>query len=241
MSHRRTLNISNNVAEHFRNDLVEAVAKDKTFRIAGDNINWAAQVRDQREDHHGHMEHAFGSIAIINRINFDHLNATSPQKPPRTLSLFDLMPTVQEMMAIKREYAIFIGKTAAKLIPTLSFVEELLPENITGKFSEQLAARSDVIPLPVLFLNEQKYQDVVQIMDHYEDMIQEIYTEAGKHLPKIHVGGDQLTRERFSGAKRLRAHRKVAKHRFANLGPITFELFHMMMNLLQVRFYCLLL
>ena len=100
-------------------------------------------------------------------------------------------------------------------------------------YSKQLTAKSDVIPLPVLCLNEQKYQDSVQIMDHYKDMIQEIYTEAGKHLPKIHVGGDQLTRKRLSGR-----HHNVAKHRFANLGPITFQ-FHMMMNLLQVTVYCL--
>lgn len=52
----------------------------------------------------------------------------------------------------------------------------------------------------------------------------------------IHVGGDQLTRERFSGAKAMRAHKDDRKDRFVNLSPITFELFHMQMNFLKMAF-----
>lgn len=52
----------------------------------------------------------------------------------------------------------------------------------------------------------------------------------------IHVGGDQLTRERFSGAKAMRAHTDDRKDRFVNLSPITFELFHMQMNFLKMVF-----
>lgn len=62
-----------------------------------------------------------------------------------------------------------------------------------------------VVALPVLPFNEQKYADVVQILDHYEQYIEEIYQSAEVPLAKVHIGGDQLTRERFSGAKRLRA------------------------------------
>lgn len=52
----------------------------------------------------------------------------------------------------------------------------------------------------------------------------------------IHVEGDQLTRERFSGAKAMRAHKDDRKDRFVNLSPITFELFHMQMNFLKMAF-----
>lgn len=56
--------------------------------------------------------------------------------------------------------------------------------------------RNLVVALPVLPFNEQKYADVVQILDHYEQYIEEIYQSAEVPLAKVHIGGDQLTRER---------------------------------------------
>ena len=48
------------------------------------------------------------------------------------------------------------------------------------------------------------------------------------------TGGDQLTRERFSGAKKMRAAEINIKDRFGHLTPITFEFFHLMINYLKV-------
>ena len=53
------------------------------------------------------------------------------------------------------------------------------------------------------------------------------------------TGGDALTRERFSGAKRLRAGADNTADRFGHLGPITFEFFHLQMNCLKVFNYSL--
>lgn len=96
--------------------------------------------------------------------------------------------------------------------------------------------RNLVVALPVLPFNEQKYADVVQILDHYEHYIEEIYQSAEVPLAKVHIGGDQLTRERFSGAKRLRAILSrnaclTEKQRLQHMQPITFELWHAGMNL----------
>lgn len=90
--------------------------------------------------------------------------------------------------------------------------------------------RNLVVALPVLPFNEQKYADV-QILDHYEQYIEEIYQSAEVPLAKVHIGGDQLTRERFSGAKRLRALLSrnaclTEKQRLQHMQPITFELWH---------------
>ena len=59
--------------------------------------------------------------------------------------------------------------------------------------------------MPIMCKNEQNYADVVEILDSYEDHIADIYRKSGASLDevKIHIGGDQLTRERFSGAKRI--------------------------------------
>jgi hypothetical protein len=53
---------------------------------------------------------------------------------------------------------------------------------------------------------------------------------------KINIGGDQLTRERFSRAKSLRAGANDPKEQLKHLHPITFEMFHLHMNFLMVFF-----
>ncbi|CAG2210873.1 unnamed protein product [Mytilus edulis] len=80
------------------------------------------------------------------------------------------------------------------------------------------------------------YSDVVDILDSYEKIVETTFNAAGKEVTddvKIHIGGDQLTRERFSGAKGLRAAENNVKNRFGHLTPVTFEMFHLLMNFLQ--------
>lgn len=40
------------------------------FRIASDNVNYKVGVSREREDKFGHMEHWFGSAAIIQHTHF---------------------------------------------------------------------------------------------------------------------------------------------------------------------------
>lgn len=81
-------------------------------------------------------------------------------------------------------------------------------------------------------------KDVVDILNFMMNLFLTFVRRATKmkQFFFIHVGGDQLTRERFSGAKAMRVHKDDRKDRFVNLSPITFELFHMQMNFLEMSF-----
>ena len=50
---------------------------------------------------------------------------------------------------------------------------------------------------------------------------------------RVHVGGDQLTRQRFIGAERLRSEALTTSEKFEHLSPITFEFFHLQMAVLD--------
>ncbi len=123
-------------------------------------------------------------------------------------------------------------------VPVLQCVKQMVVGPVLGPYSEQLSQKTKVIPLPIVFKNEQKYHEVVDIMDTYEELIKEVYRQARADAStvRIHIGGDQLTRERFSGAKTLRIGAVSPRDRFEHLSPITFELFHMLMNFLMVFF-----
>ena len=93
-------------------------------------------------------------------------------------------------------------RTAARHIPYFEQFQTVLPTDLWGEVPDGLNVKNKVIPLPVLHFNEQKYDEVVQIMDYYEDFLDKCYTAADLDIgtKKVHIGGDQLTRDRFSGA-----------------------------------------
>ncbi len=90
--------------------------------------------------------------------------------------------------------------------------------------------------LPVLMKNEQRYDDVTDILDSYEDTLHSTGTKAGVDLTnvKVQLCGEQLTCERFSGGKCLRAHHPLPRDRYKHLTPISFGFFHMHKNFLQI-------
>ena len=186
-----------------------------------------------RKDSHGHMNHAFGSAVIVQRTSFDHLSPIRPQLRFLECPVDVFLPDQQDQENITDDFIRQIGEVVVKHLPAFHFLKKIQLEPTREEIQGQ-KERSKVIPLPVLYCNEQKYEDVVKIMDFYENMLHECHEKADKELNSIHIGGDQLTRERFSGAKRLRIGGTTSKERLDHLSPITFEFFHLLMNFVKM-------
>ncbi|CAG2243662.1 unnamed protein product [Mytilus edulis] len=205
LSYERSLQIVEMIGGHFNDKVVQLVKDNTRFRIIGDNINWTVGVHDQRINNKQKMMHAFGSAVIVQNLTFTNLDRVVPQQLYSQTPVQNFIPSEEDYNLITTDYII-------------------------------LMSRSEVIPLPVLFKNEQYYQDVVGILDFYEKCLKDAHDKAGKqlHNQTYQIGGDQLTRERFSGAKSLRAHHLNPSDKFTHLSPITFELFHMLMSYLKM-------
>ena len=222
----------------FNEAIIELVQQRKRFRIVGDNINWAVSVHDQRLDHRGHMEHAFGSAILVQNVNFSALSTERPQRPLEEIGCQSFIPSAADYRIYRRDYTILMSKVVFRHLSFFQIFENVVPALISTPIDEKLRMKTEVIPLPVLYKNEQKLQDVVEILEFYQSAIGEACREAGirESSFRVHIGGDQLTRERFSSAKSLRAHEDLPASRFASLSPITFEFFHLHMNFLQMVF-----
>ena len=243
VSHSVTNTVLHQIGGHFDGQLIEAVKEGRKFRIVGDNINFNVDTSHLKNIGNGkkHMEHWFGSAAIVQNHNFHNLSPITPNINLAQVSENMFIPNDDDTNALRDDYYILIMRVLTKFCPAFKSFKKLLPQHIRVN-TELNTNKNKVIPLPILNKNEHKYDDVICILDDYESTVKKVYDEAGKAIKAIttvHVGGDQLTRCRFSGAKRLRAGALTNSARFEHLGPISFEFFHLQMAILTLIYQIL--
>ncbi|KAK7478539.1 hypothetical protein BaRGS_00030211, partial [Batillaria attramentaria] len=239
LSHKVTSVVVADVEKHLKDTLVDALKKGKKFRLVTDNVNFMVSPSHLRLTmNKQHMENCFGGAAIIQNISFQHLSDVTPQQVLISVPWQHFLPQQQDWNDLKAEYVVLIMRVLVKHMKAFKPFKGCL-EAITGDYNDSLKHKHEVIPLPVLRKNEMKNTDVIDILDYYEEFISSLYQEAGLEFDdstRVHIGGDQLTRERFSSAKRLRAQGDSPMNRFSHLSPVTFELFHLQMCLLAVMY-----
>ena len=82
VSYDRTLAIIQELSRNSEDMIVKALKAGFHQRLVGDNINFWVKVRDERKGHHSHMEHYFGNITIINKLEFPEVSTEKPQIQP---------------------------------------------------------------------------------------------------------------------------------------------------------------
>ena len=129
---------------------------------------------------------------IYNEVTFPDM---STHQPVRAHMYLDLLPDNNDWLRLSKLYSRLIVKVITSHIPSLSFMDILCKESI-NVHADKLTNRTKVIPLPVTYDNEMNTSDVINIMSGYETLIKNIYNNANVEVEDIHIGGDQLTRER---------------------------------------------
>ena len=230
LSYCRAIEITRMIGGHFSDILEKAARNGRRLRIIGDNLNFAVGVAQERFADHKHMVHMFASAILISD-NYFLDKPIVPEIPLDALSINDITLSNTEYQVVRRDCAVIIGSVISQRIPQLGFIADSLPADISGPDADTFRVKTDVVPLPVINANEMYYADDIKILDHYEDIIRGLMNKGAlSDNIKLHIGGDQLTRERFSKAKLLRIGNANPHERFAHLGPVTFEFFHLGMN-----------
>ena len=224
-----------NVGDLYPELLVAALKEGKYVRFIGDNLNFTVGTSHETSDNHKHMVHMFTSTALVHENNFLHLD-NNPELDFNTLTMEQLLPSTDDYNFIKKDIIKLVVDIIATYVPFFQFAKKSVPAALHE--SEIPVKKTQIIPLPCLPYNEQKYQDDVKILDWYQQLAEKLIRESGiDGATKFHIGGDQLTRERFTEALLLRLGNINPRDRFANLGRCTAEFFHLGMNYLEKCVY----
>jgi hypothetical protein len=178
ISYGRSLCVLEEAGKKYLDTLRQAALNGKAICLVGDNVNYSTQVHNERLDHRGHMTHAFGSAAIIQHVSLLHdADDCSKQRVPPERYL----PSATDWDNIRHVMVLLVCQAVRRHIPALSFLPCVT--------SLQGAAhiKSIVVPLPILHKNEQKYEDVMCIMDWYESLLSNVYLPCGIDIPKVQV------------------------------------------------------
>ena len=135
--------------------------------------------RDMLSTHQNTDLHYFASNLIVERVPCDNLSTTSPQKDIISLPNSTFLLSSAEATKLREDFKVLVARVLVTNIPQLSFLKSIVPQHISHKYQQEMAKKSTIIPLPMQMKDEKKYEDVVDILDSYEQELEDIYVRAG--------------------------------------------------------------
>lgn len=235
------------------NALARCVELGIIWRFIGDNVDFVEHHRHERAKTaitlkpkkgvkkpktftQAVSHHWFGSMAITQPHDFSSLSSQIQSKvADLPIAMFFLSNLERQL--VKSDFAILLGRVAVKHLLPFSQFSKCLPSIKSDV--PTTSGKNEFYPFSALDANEQRYPDMIHIMKNHEELLQKVFDKLQKDLPsdfKVQDGGDLLTRWRMSGAKGLVAVEFEDKAAFRHLSPITFEMFHTMMQQVTMMF-----
>ena len=230
MSYTGMLNVIDEVSKLHTVPLSKWIANDILFKFWGDNVDKKRGVRDVRSDHQGSLLHMYSILAGRSRTPAQDLSRTDCVCPLSQLHPHSLLPTSEDVVAVRRNLVVLVSRIITEYIDDLSVLSKAVPQHIPHRYSKEMGVKSEVIVLDVLMKNEANKSDMIDIMHCMQNYLGDDYPSERRVLS----GGDQLTWERQVGAQRHTMDGDTVSDRLGLLEPVT-EDWHCLVCLLSVN------
>jgi hypothetical protein len=172
--------IQDEIGSHFMDKVVEEVKAGKTFSFVIDNIDWDVKVHEMRSDNQNQSVHAVATSLVFDRVQSKHLPDDEPQQ---SLAACDVSKLIQlsdsDLETQRQEYILIAGQILCEFFPAFQFLKDVVMEiDLPMQYKAEMQERSLIVPFPVLFKDEKKYAEIVDVLDHLEAWIHQIYGKA---------------------------------------------------------------
>ncbi len=179
MSHQSKLNLLDMIGNHYADGLIEEVKSGKKLQGTGDNWDMLIRAHDMRSSHQNVDLHYFASNLIVERVPCENLSTTAPKRDVRSLPNSAFLLSNEESVKFRENLKVLVGRVLVANIPSMSFMKSIIPQHIPHEYQQEMASKSTIVPLSMQLKDEKKYDDVVDILDFYEQELEDIYNKAG--------------------------------------------------------------
>ena len=160
--------------------VVEEVNAGKTFSFVIDNIDWDEKVHEMRSDNQNQSVHVVATSLVFDRVQSNHLTDDEPQQ---SLAACDVTKLVElsdtDLETQRQEYVLIAGQILCEFIPAFKFLKDVVMDiDLPMQYKAKMQERPLIVPFPVLFKDERKYAEIVDVLDHLETWIHQIYAKA---------------------------------------------------------------
>jgi L1 cell adhesion molecule like protein len=214
-------------------------------RLNIDNLDVRQEVRHMTVEHQNEVKHYVQSMVVEDRVNVERLPLETPQADLLDLDNSTFLPTIEDVNTLRQDCIEAAALILTEHVPVFKkHFGDLIPKVFQHQYSGEMKNKSNVIPCGIYNKNENKTNDLIDIMTDLQEKVTpgartenemldlDERDDTYASMRPLPLGGDQLTCERCRGAHYACADGDAPEERLEGLFCMI-EDFHEKMNFLQ--------
>ncbi|CAB3983667.1 Hypothetical predicted protein [Paramuricea clavata] len=178
LSHTSKINMLDLIGGHFSDKLFEEVRCGKKIQGTGGNWDMKIHAQDMLSTNRNTDLQYFVSNLIIERVPSENLSNVSPQLNISSLHNTAFLIDSNKANKLRDDIKVVVGRALLQKIPDLSFLRHVIPNHIAHPYKTEMSKKSIIVPLPMMMKDEKEDEDVVHILDGYEQHLENIFVKA---------------------------------------------------------------
>lgn len=167
------------------------------FAIVIDNFNLRVEAADMTSDNQNKDLHWVNHSAILDRVPCTEFGNEKPLADNVNIPNKTFLPTLHDHFNLMKDFEILVSRVLVKNLPYFQNIfSDIVPQHIPHKHSQEMKLKSKKVNLGILFKNENKGEDMIDILRYLQGLVPSHGEDEKEVFERFPVVGDQLTVER---------------------------------------------